>query len=54
MAQALEATVQAELESRGAYGGLIAVAADGSVVLAHNSPMMFAAYHDGDRLVTHT
>jgi L-asparaginase / beta-aspartyl-peptidase len=54
MAEAMTATVQAELTPRGATGGLIAVAADGSVAVGHNSPMMFAAYHDGDRLVTHT
>jgi beta-aspartyl-peptidase (threonine type) len=54
MAQAIEATVRAELVPRGATGGLIAVAADGSVVVGHNSPMMFAAYSDGDRLVTRT
>ncbi|SDY12932.1 beta-aspartyl-peptidase (threonine type) [Modestobacter sp. DSM 44400] len=54
MAEAIEATVQAELAARAATGGLIAVAADGSVVVAHNSPAMFAAYHDGDRLVIHS
>jgi beta-aspartyl-peptidase (threonine type) len=30
------------------------VGADGSITVAHNSPAMFSAYHDGDRLVTHT
>jgi beta-aspartyl-peptidase (threonine type) len=54
MAEAVEATVRAELVPRGATGGLIAVTADGAVVVAHNSPAMFAAYHDGDRLVIHT
>src|SRR4051794_19950283 len=54
MAEAIEATVAAELAPRSASGGLIAVAADGSIVVAHNSPMMFAAYSDGERLVTRT
>jgi beta-aspartyl-peptidase (threonine type) len=51
---AIAATVEAELSARGAMGGLIAVAADGTLVVAHNSAAMFAAYHDGSRLVTHT
>lgn len=54
LAQAITDTVTAELAPRGAMGGLIAVGADGSIVVAHNSPAMFAAYSDGDRLVTHT
>ncbi len=51
---AVEATVEEELTGHGAMGGLIAVGADGSVTVAHNSPAMFSAYHDGTRLVTHT
>lgn len=51
---AIAATVEEELTTRGASGGLIAVSGDGRVVVAHNSPMMFSAYHDGIRLVTHT
>ena len=54
LAEAVTATVEAELAPRGATGGLIAVGADASVVVAHNSPAMFAAYHDGERLVVHT
>jgi beta-aspartyl-peptidase (threonine type) len=54
LAEAITATVAAELAPRGAMGGLIAVGPDGSVVVAHNSPAMFAAYHDGERLVVHT
>ena len=54
MDAAIEATVAAELEPRSAMGGLIAVGADSSIVVGHNSPAMFAAYSDGDRLVTHT
>jgi beta-aspartyl-peptidase (threonine type) len=51
---AVASTVEEELTRHGAMGGLIAVGADGSITVAHNSPAMFSAYHDGDRLVTHT
>ena len=51
---AITATVEEELTRHGAMGGLIAVGADGTVTVAHNSPAMFSAYHDGTRLVTHT
>jgi beta-aspartyl-peptidase (threonine type) len=54
LSSAVRATVDEELTARSAMGGLIAVAGDGSVVVAHNSPMMFSGYHDGTRLVTHT
>ncbi|MCZ2830707.1 isoaspartyl peptidase/L-asparaginase [Modestobacter sp. VKM Ac-2986] len=54
LAEAITGTVAAELAPRGATGGLIVVGADGSIVVAHNSPAMFAAYHDGDRLVVRT
>nr|WP_246214427.1 isoaspartyl peptidase/L-asparaginase [Modestobacter muralis] len=54
LAEAITGTVAAELAPRGATGGLIAVGADGAIVVAHNSPAMFAAYHDGERLVVHT
>jgi beta-aspartyl-peptidase (threonine type) len=54
LADAIRATVSQELTDRGASGGLIAVGADGRVVVAHNSPAMFAAYHDGTQVVTHT
>ena len=32
----------------------IAVSADGGLVVAHNSPAIFAAYRDGDQMVTLT
>jgi beta-aspartyl-peptidase (threonine type) len=54
LAAAIEATVDEELTRRGAMGGLIAVGADGTITVAHNSPAMFSAYYDGSRLVTHT
>ena len=53
-ATAVTATVEEELTGHGAMGGLIAVGADGTVTVAHNSPAMFSAYHDGTRLVVHT
>ena len=52
--QAIADTVAAELDTRGAIGGLIAVGADGRIVVGHNSPAMFAAYSDGTQVVTHT
>jgi beta-aspartyl-peptidase (threonine type) len=54
LGEAVADTVAAELDSRSATGGLVAVRPDGSVVIAHNSPAMFAAFHDGTRLVTLT
>jgi beta-aspartyl-peptidase (threonine type) len=54
LAEAIRATVTEELTERGASGGLIAVGGDGRVVVAHNSPAMFSAYHDGTQVVTHT
>lgn len=51
---AVAATFDEELTVRGASGGLVAVDAAGRVVVAHNSPMMFAAYDDGDGLVVLT
>jgi L-asparaginase / beta-aspartyl-peptidase len=52
LAQAVTGTIDAELTARGATGGLVAIGADGRIVVAHNSPAMFAAYDDGGRLVT--
>ena len=51
---AVTRTIEAELDGRGATGGIIAVDADGRIVIAHNSPAMFAAYRDSDRIVTLT
>jgi beta-aspartyl-peptidase (threonine type) len=52
--EAVRDTIEAELDGRGANGGLIAVGADGRVVVAHNSPAMFAAWEDAGELVTLT
>jgi beta-aspartyl-peptidase (threonine type) len=51
---AVAATITAELDTRDADGGIIAVGADGRIVVAHNSPDMFAAYCDAGNLVTLT
>jgi L-asparaginase / beta-aspartyl-peptidase len=37
-----------------AFGGLFVVRPDGSVVVAHNSPAMFAAFHGSDQVVALT
>lgn len=54
LADAVTGTVTSELTARGASGGLVAIGADGRIVVAHNSPAMFAAFDDGGRLVTLT
>jgi len=52
LAEAVAGTINDEVASRGATGGIIAVSVDGAIVIAHNSPAMFAAFRDGDELVT--
>jgi beta-aspartyl-peptidase (threonine type) len=47
-------TIADELTAKNASGGLVSVDADGRVVVAHNSPTMFAAFEDHDGLVTLT
>lgn len=54
LAAAVTATITTELDTRGAGGGIIGVSADGSLVVGHNSPAMFAAYRQDDHLVTLT
>ena len=51
LGDAIRATITAELTAREASGGLVAVAPDGSVVVAHNSPTLFAAFEGPDGLV---
>jgi beta-aspartyl-peptidase (threonine type) len=51
---AVRATVEGELSSCGATGGLIAVGGDGAVVVAHNSPAMFSAHGSGAQPEIHT
>jgi beta-aspartyl-peptidase (threonine type) len=47
LAEAVSDTFAEELTRHGATGGLIAVAGDGRVVVAHNSPAMFSARGTG-------
>ncbi len=48
---AVDATILNELTAKGASGGLVSVDADGRVVVAHNSPTMFAAFEDETGIV---
>lgn len=52
--EAVRGTMEAELDGRSSDGGLIAVDADGRVVVAYNSSAMFAAYEESGELVTLT
>jgi beta-aspartyl-peptidase (threonine type) len=52
--EAVTTTIADELTAKNASGGLVSVDADGRVVVAHNSPTMFAAFEDHDGLVTLT
>ena len=47
LAAAVRETFEQELGRRGATGGVIAVGADGRIVVAHNSPAMFSARGTG-------
>ncbi|WP_099566331.1 isoaspartyl peptidase/L-asparaginase family protein [Microbacterium sediminis] len=51
---AVSATFDHELTSRDASGGIIAIDHERNVIIAHNSPAMFAAYRDGNDIVTLT
>ncbi|GAB7005654.1 isoaspartyl peptidase/L-asparaginase [Nocardioides sp. AN3] len=48
LAASVRDVLDQEVGGRGATGGLVAVAADGRVVVAHNSPAMFAVFRDDD------
>lgn len=50
---AVEATIEETLTQKGSSGGLIAVDPAGAMVIAHNSPMMFSAYRDGNEVRVH-
>jgi L-asparaginase / beta-aspartyl-peptidase len=54
LGEAVRGTIEDELTARHATGGLVCVDADGRVVVAYNSPAMFAAFHGDDGLVTLT
>lgn len=53
LSEAVRATFAAELDSRGSTGGLVAVGADGTIVVAHNSPAMFSAHGDDGEIEVH-
>jgi beta-aspartyl-peptidase (threonine type) len=48
LAEAVTETFAEELTAHDASGGLVAVGADGTIVVAHNAPTMLAAYRDPD------
>jgi beta-aspartyl-peptidase (threonine type) len=50
--EAVTTTIDEALTAKNASGGLVSVDAGGRVVVAHNSPTMFAAFEDHDGLVT--
>lgn len=52
--QAVSTTFTEELTAKNASGGLVGVTPDGRVIVAHNSPTMFAAFedHDGFAMLT--
>lgn len=50
LADAVRDVLDEEVGGRGATGGIIAVGGDGRVVVAHNSPAMFAAFDRGTGL----
>lgn len=54
LAEAVSATIEAELTARGSTGGLIAVGADGTIVVARNSRAMFSAHGHGPTPDVHT
>lgn len=54
LAEAVRATIEAELAQRGATGGVVAVGGDGQVVVARNSAMMFSARGPGPEPVLTT
>jgi beta-aspartyl-peptidase (threonine type) len=51
LAEAVTKTVETELTAKDASGGLVTVDSAGGVVVAHNSPTMFAAFEDEGRLI---
>lgn len=54
LAEAITATFANELQAKGSSGGLVAVDGSGRIVVAHNSPSMFAAYADKAELIIRT
>lgn len=54
LAEAVTATFENELSDRDSSGGLVSVDPFGRIVVAHNSPSMFAAYNRQGQLIIHT
>jgi beta-aspartyl-peptidase (threonine type) len=54
LGEAVASTIEAEVGGRGVDGGIIAIDADGRIVVAYNSSAMFAAYRDNLELITLT
>lgn len=54
LADAVTATIENELTAKGSSGGLVSVDTNGRVVVAHNSPKMFAAFEVENKLVVLT
>jgi len=54
LAEAVSATFEDELSDKDFSGGLVSVDSSGRIVVAHNSPSMFAAYNRQGRLIIHT
>lgn len=49
--EAVSATIENELTRKNASGGLVSIDGDGQVVVAHNSPTLFAAFEQNGSLV---
>jgi len=54
LSDAVVGAIRDEIAAREATGGVIAVSSEGGIVIAHNSPAMFAAYRDEDQLIIST
>lgn len=53
LATAARAALDGEVVRRAALGALIAVGADGRIVMIHHSATMLAAWREGDRVISH-
>jgi beta-aspartyl-peptidase (threonine type) len=51
LGDAVAASIETELTAQGASGGLVSVDPEGRIVVAHNSPTMFAAFENDGELV---
>jgi L-asparaginase / beta-aspartyl-peptidase len=51
LAEAVAATFEEELTRKDSSGGLVSIDGSGRIVVAHNSPSMFAAFADAGKLI---